>query len=111
MSSSNGNGGGPKDEMGTHDSVEAGISNEVVPPAHPCPTCKVETKDTGVQGWRICSDCDKRVHIGLTEAEHFALLEEVAGYKARVQQLTLMYQATDKELTAALKTMRERGII
>lgn len=100
-----------RDDTKFKDSLDAGLSTDVVPPAHPCPKCNVETKDTGVTGWRLCTDCDTRIHIGLTEAQHMALIQEAADHKARVQQLTLMYQSTDAELTKALRTLRERGII
>ena len=107
--------GSPKkptiDHLGFNDAVEAGLSTDRVPPAHPCPSCKVETKDTGLTGWRLCTDCDQRVHTGLTEAQHILLLEELAGAKARVQQFELLYKTVDAELAAALRTMRERGIL
>lgn len=93
------------------DAVEVGISQYVVPPRNPCPTCSVETKDTGIRGWHICTDCDKRVYIGLTEKQHLELLDELNGAKARVQQFEIMYRQADTELTVALKTLRERGII
>lgn len=93
------------------DSAHVGLDTEVTPPAHPCPSCGVETKDINLQGWRFCSDCDTQVYQGLTEAQHSALLEEISGLKARIQTFEIMYKQADRELTEALKTLRERGII
>jgi hypothetical protein len=102
---------GPGDNMRFGDAVDVGLSTEVVPPAHPCPTCGVETKETALTGWRLCTDCDAQHHVGLSEAQHMALLDEVAAANARSQRYEMMYKAADVELTAALRTLRDRGII
>lgn len=100
----------PKDGDSTTatDEVHAGLVG-YVPPVHPCPQCKGESKDSGIKGWRVC--CGKQLYIGLTEKEHLELLEDLAGAKARVVQFEIMYKAADKELTEALRQLRERGII
>lgn len=99
------------DKLKFGDAVDVSLSQEVVPPAHPCPTCGVETKDTGINGWRLCTDCNQRLYVGLTEQQHLMLLDDIQGAKARCQQYELMYKQTDAELTQALRTMRERGLI
>ena len=99
------------DKVGFKDVLDVGLSTEVVPPRYGCPTCGVETKHVGVLGWRICTDCDKRVYVGMTEVEHKGLLDELAAAKSRITQLTLMYKNTDAELTKALRVLRDRGIL
>jgi hypothetical protein len=93
------------------DAVNVGLESEAVSPVHPCAECGVETKDTGTHGWRFCSDCDKRLYVGLNEAQLLALMEDRDGYKARVQALEAAYKAVDLELTDKLRLMRERGWI
>lgn len=94
------------------DFLDIGLSTEVVAPLHPCPSCSRETKYSGLDGWHICTDCDNlRVYVGLTETQHLQLLEDLTQAKARVQQFEVMYKQADKELTDALRILRDRGLI
>ena len=99
---------GVMDAMKFHDTAEAGLA-DYVPPNFPCPLCKGESKESGLKGWRVC--CGERIYIGLTEKELLELMEDRDGYKARVQTFETMYKKADAELTDALRTLRERGII
>lgn len=53
---------GPKDSASATDHVEAGVTQDVVAPNYPCPTCSKETKDangreelTAGKHYRVCS--------------------------------------------------------
>ena len=99
------------DRIGFNDVLEATLSTAVIAPLHPCPHCAIETKDSGTLGWRCCTDCNQRVYVGLTEQQHHVLLGEISASRARVEQITVMYKAADSELSVALRTLRDRGII
>lgn len=112
MGSSNGNGNGGGGFFGYNisatDTIEAGLSTKVVPPNFPCPKCKGESKESGTHGWRTC--CGSTFHIGLTEEQHKALLDELQGFKDRVEKLNEMYKGADTELTKIYRALSERGI-
>ena len=65
------------DQALTLDTTQAGITTEVVPPAHPCPICGIETHEDVVPGLYACrAHGAYLVDYEALRAGYFALIAE-----------------------------------